>query len=80
MGTDTAVEARDLTLTTGQHYQVMVLAMDESGGCAMVTGDFTVDTTPPTEGSMCVGDGTHSKMVGILNSFSIIDNIKHNHL
>lgn len=47
-----------LSLVQGASYNVLVMASDESGGCAQVVGSFTVDTTPPVEGNVTIGERT----------------------
>ena len=52
---DTDVTQHGLTLVQGLTYHVLVLAVDESGGCVETSATFTVDTTPPIAGQIGVG-------------------------
>ena len=58
---DTYVQLTDLKLVQGATYQVMVIAVDESGGCVETVALVTVDTTPPLGGE--IGVGPHTEMV-----------------
>ncbi|XP_070573717.1 uncharacterized protein [Ptychodera flava] len=55
VGKDTMVEVTGLHLNHKETYSVVVMATDESGQCSMSVEDFTVDLTPPIEGSVQVG-------------------------
>ena len=52
---DTSVTKSDLRLVQGETYHVIVIAVDESGGCVETSGVVTVDTTPPQIGHIGVG-------------------------
>ena len=52
---DTSMEITTLDLKDGTKYQVIVMATDESGICSLATAITTVDVSPPTEGTLCVG-------------------------
>ena len=54
----------DLRLVQGKTYQVVIIAVDESGGCVETSDSVTVDTTPPL-GSQ-IGVGPESDMVSRL--------------
>ena len=60
---DTAVELTQLDLVQGEDYHAVVVAMDMSGECLMVTKKFTIDVTPPEEGRMMAGDPNFIDMV-----------------
>ena len=61
VGLDTYVQLTDLTLVQGATYQVMVIAVDESGVCVETVALVTVDITPPLGGE--IGVGPHTEMV-----------------
>ena len=52
---DTAIEPSSLQLMDGGTYQVVVMAIDESGICSLAKAVTTVDVTPPIEGKLTVG-------------------------
>ena len=52
---DTSVIQGGLKLVQGETYHVLVIAVDESGGCVETSGVITVDTTPPQNGHIGVG-------------------------
>lgn len=58
VGLDTYVQLTDLSLVHGATYYVMVIAVDESGGCVETSDSVTVDTTPPQSGQIGVGPDT----------------------
>ena len=55
VGVDTFIDLTGLSLQQGATYTAAVVALDESGTCAMVDKGFSIDTTPPTEGRIGVG-------------------------
>ncbi|XP_070573761.1 uncharacterized protein [Ptychodera flava] len=55
VGKDTMVEVTGLHLNHKDTYSVVVMATDESGQCSLSVEDFTVDLTPPIEGSVQIG-------------------------
>ena len=55
VGLTTFQQLSGLPTTQGNHYTVFVLALDESGSCALVSRGFGVDITPPTEGKLGIG-------------------------
>lgn len=65
---DTYVKQSGLSLTQGKTYQVVVIATDEAGGCAVTSGVFTVDTTPPEGGHLGVGPEGYMVSYGSVSS------------
>ena len=62
VGYDTGVRVKDLSLEHGKKYQVFVAATDEMDNCEIATGVFTVDATPPNEGTVGVGKDLNDKV------------------
>ncbi|XP_070573609.1 uncharacterized protein [Ptychodera flava] len=54
-GKDTLVTMTTLQLKDKTTYSVVVIATDESAQCSLVTRKFSVDLTPPEEGTIQVG-------------------------
>ena len=61
---DTYIQVTDLRLVQGDTYQVVIIAVDESGGCVETSGSVTVDTTSPLGSQISVGP--ESDMVSLL--------------
>ena len=61
---DTYVQVTDLRLVQGNTYQVVIIAVDESGGCVETSDSVTVDTTPPL--GRQIGVGPENDMVSQL--------------
>ena len=55
MGLNTFIQLSNLSLDQGGSYTAFVVALDESGTCAMIGQGFGVDTTPPNEGRIGIG-------------------------
>ncbi|KAI0215917.1 hypothetical protein LSAT2_032052 [Lamellibrachia satsuma] len=60
---DTYVQVTDLRLVQGKTYQVVIIAVDESGGCVETSDSVTVDTTPPLGSQIGVGPESDMKLL-----------------
>ncbi|KAI0235602.1 hypothetical protein LSAT2_013879 [Lamellibrachia satsuma] len=60
---DTYVQVTDLRLVQGKTYQVVIIAVDESGGCVETSDSVTVDTTPPLGSQIGVGPDNDMKLL-----------------
>ncbi|CAH1259269.1 FAT1 [Branchiostoma lanceolatum] len=56
VGKDTMVEQHGLKLDHGQTYTVVIVGTNEASECVTVLREVSVDTTPPTGGSISVGE------------------------
>ena len=54
-GLNTFIQLSNLSLDQGGSYIAFVVALDESGTCAIISVGFGVDTTPPTAGRIGIG-------------------------
>ena len=68
VGKDKYVNVKDIEMLQGGKYHVVVIATDEAGGCAITTETFTVDTTPPVEGT-----------IGLLGALDMVLTLYDNH-
>ncbi|XP_070573950.1 uncharacterized protein [Ptychodera flava] len=55
-GKDTMVSISHLNFKDKETYTVVVIAMDESAQCSLVTAEVTVDLTAPVEGNLRIGE------------------------
>ena len=55
VGLDTFIQLSNLSLDQGGSYTAFVVALDQSGTCAMIGQGFGADMTPPTEGKIGIG-------------------------
>ena len=55
-GKDTFERVSELPMVQSTSYDIIVVATDEVGACAVGGATFTVDITPPTEGILGVGE------------------------
>ena len=64
VGDNTLFTMKNLTLQHGKSYYISVVAYDDAGVCALVTGEpLVIDTTPPTTGYILVENLNTSALI-----------------